>query len=49
MSVATSARNGATKVPDTMLLTKFRANSGTTRRIRPSTMTNASQIRNTRT
>jgi hypothetical protein len=41
MSVITSARNGATRVPTTTLLTKLRRKVGRNSRIRPSTMANA--------
>jgi len=49
MSVATRARNGAIKVPDTRLFTKLRQNMGRASRMKPSTMANAIRIRNTRT
>ena len=49
MSVATRARNGAIKVPDTMLFTKLRSHSGRSSRTKPKTMANAIRIRNTRT
>jgi hypothetical protein len=49
MSVATSARNGAIRVPVTTLFTKLRKNTGRRLRMRPSTMLNAIRIKNTRT
>ncbi len=49
MSVATSAKNGAIKVPNTTLFTKLRRNSGRSIRTKPSTMANAIRIMNTRT
>jgi len=47
--VATSARNGAIRVPVTTLFTKLRSHSGRSIRTKPSTMENAIRIRNTRT
>jgi hypothetical protein len=49
MSVATSARNGAIRVPDTRLFTKLRSHNGRSIRTKPTTMANAIRIRNTRT
>jgi hypothetical protein len=49
MSVATSARNGAIKVPDRTLFTKLRSQSGSSSKMKPSTMATAIRIRNTST
>ncbi|HXZ77052.1 MAG TPA: hypothetical protein VEH31_40135 [Streptosporangiaceae bacterium] len=44
MSVATSARNGAIRVPDTRLFTKLRGHRGRSIRMKPGTMSKKKPI-----